>query len=114
MVFAGIPRTHETRIKRTGSSRKQINVANSITQIVATPYDLVWLVFTLFVFWSFGVLGVALARSHRLHVASMAASYTLLVSSIWLPADWQRWLHVLALVLGTIGLINYWAGPKID
>jgi len=72
----------------------------------------VWIAFAIMVTLSFIRLGVAELLRGRPHVASMAASYCLLVLSLVEGGDPQQdyrcyWL-VVALCLGIVGLVNYW------
>lgn len=70
----------------------------------------VWIIFAVFVLYSFGTLGVRKLREGRLHVAAMAASYTLLCWFVMLepPAAWPLVILVVALLLGVVGLVSYW------
>lgn len=77
------------------------------------PFQVLWFIFCLAVIYSFGTLAIFQFRIGKPHVAAMALSYTLIVGCQLVSGnpydDNRKWVLVAALVLGIVGLVNYWA-----
>ena len=76
-------------------------------------FEVVMGVFSLTLLWSYGVLAISRGVRNKIHISCMIWSYLILILLIltydpYRYDDWRVWPLGTALVLGWIGLVEYY------